>query len=259
MGNMFYSIEFLGVAVSSLIAIIALFYSKCANQISEKALQSSEKANKLSEKANELSKEAMEESEKENFPLVKFVGNIQTKNKDYDILGNEVTFDLNSVIFDTETIESDKIPCISVTLENIGNGILTGIEIEKIFICNKNRLMIDYRNSYFLDEENTTLFSEEYEKENKQFQDFVLCKGEKIEINLFIARTEKMKDWEELDFNLAGEEIEEFFEENRNITVAMYINLLSINKSRYKQEWITGNFYDGKCMFNSFYNAEKYS
>ncbi len=239
---MFYSVEFVGMVISSLIAIIALFLTIYANSIAKKA--------------NELTKCAVEESEKENFPLVKFVDNIEVANKDYDTLGNEIIFDLNSMIFDGNTMERDEIPCIIATLENIGNGILTGIEIEKILICNRNKLTIDYRYEDF--EENIDiLFYEEYEEKNKIFQDMVLCKGEKVEINFFIDRPVKMKEIDELDYDLVKEQIEEFFERNRYITIVMSINLLSINGSQYKQKSIIGSFRDRKCTFNSFSCTEK--
>lgn len=227
--------------------------SEKANEASKDSIKEAHISNEKAENANELAKKALDESRKNFMPVVRFTSKFNIVQKSIFSLRNEVTFDFNDLILDrynsyAETIfeEEDEVVCVEVEIENCGNGIITGIQIMDFFIQSGNKVSIDVRSQ----EEVEALC---HFKECSCEEEFVLIPGEKIVVNFVV--TKNVMDRNNSDFLLAQDYIEEFVNKYDNIMISMSLEITSINKSIYQQDYLWGTFVNQKLVHNSFAQA----
>lgn len=263
--------EYIVEIISILIALVTLIVSIYANIIAKKSNKLAKKSNKIADEANEkadeandIAENALNESQKEYMPLIKMVGEINVKRKTFFELQNEITFDFSSRLFDRfdfykkddfedfsySQIElDDELVCISSTIKNVGNGVVTALAIKDFFIQNCNKFSVDIRSQ---EEFDTLCLLEQYRCE----QEFILLPNEEIEINFLI--TDEVMNREYGYFDYAEKRIEEYFENNKeyNIMLGISIDISSINKSSYKQTDLNATYVNGQVMHNSLGKIE---
>jgi len=231
-------IQSIGVLTTIIFSIIALIQSM-------KSKRDSNNAEKIAEEANRLSQKALDDTRKDYMPLIKFINCLKVTKKNMDILRNEITFDFDELMFNY--YDSNEITCISVEIENIGKGIITGIKIEDFFIQEGNKVLIDTRNQGDLE---TLCYIEKCQCEEK----FILNTSERTIINFVI--TNSVMERNNSDFEWAEDRIESFFKEYDNIMISMSLEIQSLNDSKYKQEHLWGTYLDEKVVCNSFEKAK---
>ncbi len=269
---MFNSIEFWGLIISSILAVIALIQSYQASSLSKKANENSEDANKLSQRANEnseeannlsryanelskeamkLSKETLEDSQKEYLPIIVLQDEISLVKKDFVDLCNQITFDFDEKLLYGEISEGDECVCICAKIKNIGDGFLTGIQIKEILIKSGNSITNDYR--YPFSDDNDQLL---YKENCNLWQHFILSK-ENNEIDIYFILTDAVMEYKEFDNSEEAEQYIFNFFENENITICMSLQLLSVNNSKYAQDFLMSTYKDKKVVYNSLHDLKK--
>lgn len=240
-------VQVIGVISTIIISIIALFQSSKSKQIADLA-------NGLSKEANVLSLKAIWDTQKDYMPVIRLVDKFEIKEKNIFELSNEITFDFfNTISNKLGYLDCDKFKCISVTIENVGKGIITGISIDK--------LRIEFGNEDFIkhDEELGVWTEPLCDLSTKASKRFILTPSEKIEINLIISNDE-----EEDAVDLEGKVLE--YEENNErkieeqdilVSMSFYIGSLNDNEEEYYEEELIGLYGNGKIKYSSFDRLSK--
>lgn len=223
-----------------------------SNVKSEKANEEARISNEKAENANELAKKALDDARKGFMPIVRFTSQFNIVQKSVLSLRNQVTFDFDDLLLDINNtyadidFEEDEVVCIEAEIENCGNGIITGIEIKDFFIQSGNKVSIDVRSQ----EEVDALC---HFKECTCEEEFVLLPGEKNIVNFIV--TKNVMERNNSDFYWAQAHIEEFVEEYDNIMISMSLEISSVNKSIYQQDYLWGTYLEQKLVHNSFSQA----
>ena len=186
-------------------------------------------------------------------PIVRFTSQFNIVQKSVLSLRNQVTFDFDDLLLDINNTyadidfeEDDEVVCVEAEIENCGNGIITGIVIKDFFIQSGNKVSIDERSQ----EEVDALC---HFKECTCEEEFVLIPGEKNVVNFIV--TKNVMDRENSDFQWAQEYIEEFVKKYDNIMISMSLEISSVNKSIYQQDYLWGTYLEQKLVHNSFSQA----
>ena len=189
-------IQAIGVLLTIIISIIALFQANKSNQISKKSYDLSIEANQTSKEANVLSFEANRDTQKEYMPVIRFADNLQVKKKDVFELSNEITFDFIDIINDKiGYLCLEKFKCISVTIENIGKGIVTAIAIDELMIERGNETFKNHDEEIGVVTDELCYFSKKISKR------FILNSGDKTEINFLVSDYEGLEDMDDEPYN----------------------------------------------------------
>ena len=253
-------IQAIGVILTTIISIIALFQANKSNQISKKSNQISKRANDLSIEANQISKEANQTSkeanvlsfeanrdtQKEYMPVIRFADNLQVKKKDVFELSNEITFDFIDIINDKiGYLCLEKFKCISVTIENIGKGIVTAIAIDELMIERGNETFKNH------DEEIGVVTDELCYFLKKISKRFILNSGDKTEINFLVSDYEDLEDMDDEPYN----EIEK---QSNDIMLTMSFSIGSLNaEEEYYENNLMAVYGKGRLKYSSFEKLQK--
>lgn len=227
-------------ALGTITAFIFSFISLIQSMISRKE----------SKEADKKADRALLDSQKKYMPVVRFAGNIRVCEKSIYDLQNQITFDFDKVLMKEKESEGQLL-VIEAGIENVGMGIIKGLEINKFFIQSGNKVT----NEEDYDDYPETLSSMDKFSCSEYF---ILTPGEKVNINFIITENVEKQienyvlDGERYDYDpqqcMSG-----FFEDYDNFIVVMSMNIMSTNETNYTQQYLMGTYIDGKVIHNSFY------
>ena len=76
-------------------------------------------------------------------PVIQLVDEIEFKVKDMEELGKEITFDSFKAINSDDVLFGKKLKCLCLKIENLGQGIVTGITMSKIIVFAANDKLVE--------------------------------------------------------------------------------------------------------------------
>lgn len=224
------NVELIGILITAIISVIALLQSQ--------------KSNQTAENANSLAKQANDNTLKDYMPVIGIL-NIEGKKLDIDELCGNVFFDFDNIVDSDYYYENqyDEIPLIKLRIENIGNGMITGLSIQSILICKASKAFYEK-----CMDPNETLSLLVYKEMCNCQQTFVLCEGKNIELYFLFDDDSYYTDYNEEDdvFNI----INNFLKQE--VMIKLDLKLWSINESQYEQHSVWCNFVNGKAILNTF-------
>lgn len=224
------SLEQIGLIISIIISVVAILQSR--------------KAYNLSQMAQKIDLLNLKNAINDNVSIIKCVGEIKCEYKDVYTLFSQVTFDFDDFIECRNDDEFINYISLTVSIQNIGRGIINRIDIISIGICTGNKTFYD-KSMNSRDVKSLVYYDTETS------QKLVLGEMEKTDINLlfpfkgFLPLTNNDDD----DDN-SYEKVNKYLRSN-DILVIINLNIYSTNNSSYEQKTLWCNYVEGEAVLCS--------
>lgn len=195
----------------------------------------------------------LKDEQKDYMPMIKLVGNIEVQSKAAQELRNEVTFDFDDVLIDSDEdemefdleellegldvdkyIDNEKV-CVTIEIKNCGNGTINGINIKQFIILASDSVSI-----YSDEEKDYLCFVDKSCKRG-----ITLLPQESKKVNFIITKRVKENEMYE-SYNDKEKQIKEFFEIYDDVMVAMDLKIDSLNNTSYNQKGLWGTYHNGE-------------